>query len=372
MGVYCVTSSADGFFQVITASEENVYYGGRLVAKRTGVHTAFSNGQVGDFTMDRLHSKGDGSKFYPYGESRTSAAGDDKEQFATYTRDQGTGLDYADQRWYASGLGRFTSVDPWVNLESGSGYRSGYEYAFGDPENASDPTGLRGAWCGTPWQSAQDGSCDYGEGSGSEGCGMTRIGCIPGGGGGAGGVLVPCIELDPLSSSYGAVTFCSAGLFGYGFAPQQNLSDMRYGTNGETTRFYIVPPFLDRFPVLLSRPWEQLFLGSSLDSVIENCKKWARDVYALNQHTIRSHSDQIRRITTSVHSAIFAAALGQIVRANILSPNRGIALAMTAYFTAKVALNAELAKIAAEEYSKLAEAASILNSTLASCERNAN
>jgi RHS repeat-associated protein len=91
---------------VWTASEENVYWGSRLVAKRIGVSA------MGHFITDRLHSKGDGSAFYPYGESKTGAAGDDREQFATYTRDQSSGLDYADQRWYSSRLGRFTSVDP--------------------------------------------------------------------------------------------------------------------------------------------------------------------------------------------------------------------------------------------------------------------
>jgi RHS repeat-associated protein len=69
---------------------------------------------MGHFITDRLHSKGDGSAFYPYGESKTGAAGDDGEQFATYTRDQSSGLDYADQRWYSSRLGRFTSADPYM------------------------------------------------------------------------------------------------------------------------------------------------------------------------------------------------------------------------------------------------------------------
>jgi RHS repeat-associated protein len=151
MGVYCVTSSPDGFFQVITASEENVYYGGRLVAKRTGVHTAFSNGQVSDFTMDRLHSKGDGSKFYPYGESRAGVAGNDQEQFATYTRDAGTELDYADQRWYASGVGRFGTTDLKDSSFSLNAPLSAnrYSYVLGDAVNMIDPNGLDSQWVDT-------------------------------------------------------------------------------------------------------------------------------------------------------------------------------------------------------------------------------
>jgi RHS repeat-associated protein len=182
-----VTSSADGGGQVITASEENVYYGGRLVAKRAGLQTAFSNGQVSDFTMDRLHSKGDGSKFYPYGESRTSAAGDDREQFATYTRDQGTGLDYADQRWYASGLGRFLSVDP-VIFPSGDDWLlhpSPFGYAASSPVNAIDIDGRQPSWCGSGWALARDSSCDgdviyQGVGRFVDiGCSLTRVGCVP-------------------------------------------------------------------------------------------------------------------------------------------------------------------------------------------------
>jgi len=44
--------------------------------------------------------------FLPYGDG---AAGNDHMEFATYTRDSYTGLDYADQRFYASSYGRFNS-----------------------------------------------------------------------------------------------------------------------------------------------------------------------------------------------------------------------------------------------------------------------
>jgi RHS repeat-associated protein len=144
MGVYCVVASTEPALPlVVTASEENVYYGGRLVAKRTGVQTQFSTGLVTDFTMDRLHSKGDGSKFYPYGESRTSAAGDDREQFATYTRDQGTGLDYAYLRYYSPGLGRFLCPDPKRQFSSlgESGSWNKFTYAENLPVHHTDVTG---------------------------------------------------------------------------------------------------------------------------------------------------------------------------------------------------------------------------------------
>ena len=37
----------------------------------------------------------------------------DKDKFATYYRDGTTGLDYAQNRYYANTLGRFTSPDPY-------------------------------------------------------------------------------------------------------------------------------------------------------------------------------------------------------------------------------------------------------------------
>jgi hypothetical protein len=54
---------------------------------------------------DRLGSIG---RYLPYGEERTGQSGNPangNEKFATYTRDGVTGLDYADQRWYAQGQG---------------------------------------------------------------------------------------------------------------------------------------------------------------------------------------------------------------------------------------------------------------------------
>jgi RHS repeat-associated protein len=38
----------------------------------------------------------------------------DRDKFATYYRDSTTGLDYAQNRYYANTLGRFTSPDPYV------------------------------------------------------------------------------------------------------------------------------------------------------------------------------------------------------------------------------------------------------------------
>ena len=79
-------------------SSQNVYFGGRRV------------GQLNDRLGSEVSS---GKSYYPYGQEKTVTA-DGWYKFATYFRDSWTGLDYADQRFYASGLGRFLTADPYV------------------------------------------------------------------------------------------------------------------------------------------------------------------------------------------------------------------------------------------------------------------
>jgi RHS repeat-associated protein len=94
---------------------------------------------------DRLQSIG---KYFPYGEDRYNPTpanpANDQEKFATYTRDSISGLDYAVNRYYAAGLGRFMSADPYAASMSKSVPQSLNRYAYtqNDPLNRSDPSGL--------------------------------------------------------------------------------------------------------------------------------------------------------------------------------------------------------------------------------------
>lgn len=130
MGEYCFLDAQ------VTAKEESVYFGGRLVAKGPGGLQAFKT--------DRLHSNQEspGGGFFPFGETKSGVptAG---ESFATYSRDW-HGLDYADQRWYASGAGRFTTSDPFMRsaTENDSGTWNRFSYVSNDPMNFVDPKGL--------------------------------------------------------------------------------------------------------------------------------------------------------------------------------------------------------------------------------------
>ena len=68
-------------------------------------------------------------------------------KFGTYMQDSFTGLDYADQRFYASSYGRFNTADPY-QASAGAGDPGSwnrYSYVVGDPVNRVDPTGR--VWC---------------------------------------------------------------------------------------------------------------------------------------------------------------------------------------------------------------------------------
>jgi len=105
-----------------------VFFGGKRVA-------------VGGtaFVPDRLGSKG---KYYPYGEERNSPPlANDQVKFATYTRDSATGLDYADQRNYASTFGRFMSADTAAPDPPTPISFNRYSYTNDDAVNFYDPEG---------------------------------------------------------------------------------------------------------------------------------------------------------------------------------------------------------------------------------------
>jgi RHS repeat-associated protein len=111
-----------------------VYFGKKLLV---------SNGV--NVVTDRLGSvranlQGEWFAYYPYGEERTSTV-DGRDKFGTYFRDM-VGQDYADQRYYGSGTGRFWTVDPGGSANRGNPASwNRYAYVNGDPINRFDPTG---------------------------------------------------------------------------------------------------------------------------------------------------------------------------------------------------------------------------------------
>ncbi|QOY91468.1 RHS repeat-associated core domain-containing protein [Paludibaculum fermentans] len=173
------TGCSVGGVSFLCDAKLRVYFGGRLVL----------NGWTG-VKPDRLGSPdGTHGRVYPYGEVSGSVSVDQDETFTTYKRDVGTGLDYAQNRYYASAWGRFTTADPYRASggpeEPGSWNR--YSYVGSDTVNFTDRQGTNRAaldtnlenvcmFSATTWDEL---ACRESSGLGGDG-----------GGGGAGGCSI--------------------------------------------------------------------------------------------------------------------------------------------------------------------------------------
>ncbi len=123
----------------------NVYFAGRLIMTDGGSVVTDRLGSV----RRRMNSNGywgEQLNYFPYGEEQVVTASD-KEKFGTYLRDQKTNLDYADQRYFASGFGRFVTPDPSQPGDPKNPQSwNYYGYTQNDPMNANDPKGLNLMW----------------------------------------------------------------------------------------------------------------------------------------------------------------------------------------------------------------------------------
>jgi RHS repeat-associated protein len=130
-----------------------------------------------------------GTAYLPYGEeANPGAIANDQIKFATYTRDNSTGLDYADQRFFTSQFGRFLSADRFKQAAKAndSGSWNKYSYTRGDPVNRRDRRGT----CDDQLFDMSDGSGDGGgdgdcggDGSGGDGSICSSLGLVDGGNG---------------------------------------------------------------------------------------------------------------------------------------------------------------------------------------------
>lgn len=73
-----------------------------------------------------------------------STATGPREKFATYERDEDTGLDFAQARYFQSSYGRFLSIDPLFasGLKTDPNSWNRFTYVLNNPTRLSDPTGL--------------------------------------------------------------------------------------------------------------------------------------------------------------------------------------------------------------------------------------
>ena len=115
---------------------QNVYYGKKLIVSGGVPVVTDRLGSV------RADTQGEQFAYYPFGEERTGTP-DGRPKFGTYFRDM-IGQDYADQRYYGSGTGRFLTVDPGgIKTANPSSPLSWNRYAYvqADPVNFLDPGG---------------------------------------------------------------------------------------------------------------------------------------------------------------------------------------------------------------------------------------
>ena len=188
----CAYNDGDGGDNTLYyyTKSRNLYFGGRLIRS---ADVAVVTDRLGSVRANANPGVPGGERFsyYPYGEERVPSA-DGREKFGTYFRDVGNGsttdgypgaVDYADQRYYAVGAGRFFTPDPYIAsggpTEPGSWNR--YAYVQGDPVNLFDPSGTN---------LADPGYCDVSEMY----CGTSifdpSFGPINIGGGGGGGLPI--------------------------------------------------------------------------------------------------------------------------------------------------------------------------------------
>jgi RHS repeat-associated protein len=81
-------------------------------------------------------------KYFPFGDEIQPLASDNTHRFTGHERDPETGLDYMLARYYASGQGRFFSVDPGDDSLLTDPQRwNRYAYVRNNPVNANDPDG---------------------------------------------------------------------------------------------------------------------------------------------------------------------------------------------------------------------------------------
>jgi RHS repeat-associated protein len=204
-----------GQYQNTSALGNNVWFGGQLIGLATP-----SGMQI--VQTDRLGSVL--TQFYPYGETlgsggTPSTVGYDSLLFATYTRDSFTGLDYADQRMYASLYGRFNSPDPYQASASGSSNPrrpqswNRYSYVLGDPINFYDPQGLFALQSGNGTDDCPPGMVFYNNGcvvAVNDGAGKG----MPNGGGGGGGGAAAAPPCGPSNPSGVTLTAAQQSLLG--------------------------------------------------------------------------------------------------------------------------------------------------------------
>jgi RHS repeat-associated protein len=176
----------------------SLYFGNKLIfnSSQGSDRTAVVTDRLGSVVKKDLYSD---SRYFPYGDE-ASATQQNRPKFATYYRDGSTALDYAQQRYYASTLGRFTTPDPYQASGGPADPQSWNRYAYvqNDPVNFNDPSGLYRCYMAVPdWAEGPVDVCFFG-GDGKRSYMMPDLLPEIGGGGGGSGADPSSHYMPPL------------------------------------------------------------------------------------------------------------------------------------------------------------------------------
>jgi RHS repeat-associated protein len=94
-------------------------------------------------TLDAAGSWVNREEFSPYGETLLGSYARKRYRYAGRERDEESGLDYSQARYYAPWLGRWTSPDP-LTIQTLGADLNPYAYVSGGPVNSADLSGLDG------------------------------------------------------------------------------------------------------------------------------------------------------------------------------------------------------------------------------------
>ncbi|QOY91733.1 RHS repeat-associated core domain-containing protein [Paludibaculum fermentans] len=139
LGVYQRGTKANGH-KYFSSASIRVWFAGRLIS--SGANSVVTD-RLGSVVKDGSEAL----RYYPYGDQNPGSTTENREKFATYTRDGFSGLDYAQNRYYSPQFGRFTTADPFSDSADYSRPQgmNRYNYVESDPANGVDPTGLLAA-----------------------------------------------------------------------------------------------------------------------------------------------------------------------------------------------------------------------------------
>jgi RHS repeat-associated protein len=147
---------------VLTLVDTNLYFGRKkLLRSHNEPVITDRRGNVRAW----IGAKQDGAKYFPFGTEADQTKPSDREKFGAYVRSSTTNLDYAEQRYYSSKLGRFVTPDPHdgsVDLTEPDTWNR-YAFVRNDPANRIDPHGLEDDWGDSGYD---DYGYDYGYGGG--------------------------------------------------------------------------------------------------------------------------------------------------------------------------------------------------------------